>query len=129
MSDIYGALVAGNAIGGKLSSEGSVNRNLASDSTLTGTVSPSEEVSGSVSTEDSLTGEVIDDSKIDFLMSPKATLQADITLPESRAGGTNDYEELINKPKINNVTLIKNKTFSDLGLISLSNMELETLLT
>lgn len=128
MPDIQGSLIAGDTIGGRLSSEGSVNSALASDSTLTGVVSSSEELSGSVSSEGTIDGEVVENSKIDLIMSPAATLNADLTLPETRSGGTNDYEELINKPKINNVTLIKNKTFSDLGLNSLSNMELESLL-
>lgn len=33
-------------------------------------------------------------------------------------GGTNDYNDLTNKPQINNVTLSGNKTSSDLGLFS-----------
>lgn len=131
MPDIQGSLIAGDVIGGRLSSEGSVNSALASDSTLTGVVSSSEGLSGSISSEGTIDGEVVENSKIDLIMSPAATLNANLTLPETRSGGggTNDYEELINKPKINNVTLIKNKTFSDLGLNSLSNMELESLLT
>ena len=130
MPDIQGSLLAGDVIGGRLSSEGSVNSALASDSTLTGVVSSSEGLSGSISSEGAIDGEVVENSKIDLIMSPAATLNADLTLPETRSGGgTNDYEELINKPKINNVTLIKNKTFSDLGLNSLTNMELESLLT
>lgn len=41
--------------------------------------------------------------------------------------GTNDYERLINKPSINEVELIRDKSFSDLGLNALTNMELEAL--
>lgn len=40
----------------------------------------------------------------------------------------NDYEKLVNKPQIEGVTLIGNKTFPDLGLEKLSNTELENLL-
>lgn len=40
----------------------------------------------------------------------------------------NDYNLLDNKPSIENVILIGNKNFEDLGLMSLSNMELEKLL-
>lgn len=36
----------------------------------------------------------------------------------SGGGGTDDYNDLSNKPKINNVTLSGNKTTSDLGLFS-----------
>ena len=44
------------------------------------------------------------------------------------SGGTNDYEKLKNKPQINGVELIKNKSFSDLGMDIISNQELEDML-
>ena len=43
-------------------------------------------------------------------------------------GGTNNYEDLINKPTINGSVLVGNKTTDDLGLESISNVELEELL-
>ena len=43
-------------------------------------------------------------------------------------GGTNDYEKLKNKPSINGVELLKNKSFSDLGMDIISNQELEDML-
>lgn len=43
--------------------------------------------------------------------------------------GPVDYEDLINKPKIEGVTLIGDKTFPELNLDVLSNLELEALLT
>lgn len=43
-------------------------------------------------------------------------------------GGTNDYEKLKNKPQINGVELLKNKSFSDLGMDIISNQELEDML-
>ena len=42
---------------------------------------------------------------------------------------TDDYEQLLNKPQINDVTLIGNKTLPDLGVYYLTNMEIEHLLT
>ena len=39
-----------------------------------------------------------------------------------------DYEKIKNKPQINNVELIGNKNFKELGMESLSNMEIENLL-
>lgn len=35
-----------------------------------------------------------------------------------------DYEQAINKPKINNVELSKNKTFEELGFREITNLEL-----
>jgi len=42
--------------------------------------------------------------------------------------GTNDYEQLINKPEIEGVELFGNKTIEDLGVSHLSNLELEAML-
>lgn len=40
----------------------------------------------------------------------------------------NNYKTLKNQPKIEGVTLIDNKTFEDLGAVSLSNLEIEKLI-
>lgn len=55
-----------------------------------------------------------------------------VTIEEGTQGsGTNNYNYLINKPQINNVTLEQNKTSKDLGLqdtISrITNTELESI--
>lgn len=42
--------------------------------------------------------------------------------------GTNNYEDLTNKPKIEGKTLIGNKTLSDLNIKALTNTELEELI-
>ena len=38
--------------------------------------------------------------------------------------GTRDYELLYNKPQINGIELVKNKTFESLGLNEITNTEL-----
>lgn len=45
----------------------------------------------------------------------------DFTLTGGGGGGTYDYNDLVNQPKINNVTLIGNKTSSDLGLTQVNS--------
>lgn len=45
------------------------------------------------------------------------------------SGGTRDYERLINKPRIEEVELIGNKDFEDLGLIELDGDDLIRILT
>ena len=45
-----------------------------------------------------------------------------------KSGGTTDYSQLINKPSINNVELDGNKTLSDLGIESLSEDQVKTLI-
>ena len=47
---------------------------------------------------------------------------------DSGSTGTMDYLELSNKPQINGVELIDNKKFENLGLIQLTNTEIEELL-
>lgn len=42
--------------------------------------------------------------------------------------GTSDYEKLKNKPHLNGVELVGDKSFEDVGLVALSNSELEKLL-
>ncbi len=43
---------------------------------------------------------------------------------KGQGSGTDDYEELKNRPSINDVVLSGDKTFIDLGLSPLSNMEI-----
>lgn len=42
--------------------------------------------------------------------------------------GSSDYNSLVNQPKINEVKLIGNRTLEELGLNTISNIELEELL-
>ena len=41
---------------------------------------------------------------------------------------TRDYEDLYHKPRIEGVELIRNKTFSDLGLFEASKLDIEAIL-
>nr|DAQ88141.1 MAG TPA: hypothetical protein [Caudoviricetes sp.] len=42
--------------------------------------------------------------------------------------GSSDYNNLVNQPKINEVKLIGNRSLEELGLNSITNIELEELL-
>lgn len=46
-----------------------------------------------------------------------------------QVNSTSNYELLTNKPQIESVELLGNKSFNDLGLSNISNMRLEQLLT
>lgn len=48
---------------------------------------------------------------------------------EIKHNTTSDYELLKNKPQINSVTLTGNKSLPDIGVNTISNLELEALLT
>lgn len=43
--------------------------------------------------------------------------------------GTRDYNKLLNKPQIESVELVGNKTFSDLGLETLDAIDILSILT
>lgn len=45
-----------------------------------------------------------------------------------RTDGVSDYEELDNKPQINDVELVGNKSFPDLGMRPMTNMEIMEIL-
>ena len=50
------------------------------------------------------------------------------TIGSSNIGGTTNYEDLVNKPKIESVELVGNKTFIDLGLESIDSSDIDNLL-
>lgn len=66
--------------------------------------------------------------KIDLNSGNESPLQ--IKLENVRGGGegTKDYEQLLNKPSIEGEVLIGNKTFEDLHMHVLTNIEIENLL-
>lgn len=55
------------------------------------------------------------------------TLEGALTVPP-RVGGTSNYEELNNKPTINNYELVGDLTFEELGLVPITSGELEAIL-
>lgn len=54
------------------------------------------------------------------------TISDDNVISATGGGGTSDYEDLDNLPKVNNVTLIGNKSLSDLGIQPAGNYALES---
>lgn len=54
----------------------------------------------------------------------KPTLRGQISFPGTRV---NDYEKLANLPQINDVKLLGNKTFEELGMVEASNLEIDEL--
>lgn len=70
--------------------------------------------------------EINTDSSIDTdIQTSDGEIDTDIELS---AGGTNDYNDLINKPQINGVELVGNKTPEDLDILPLTNAEIDELL-
>ena len=61
-------------------------------------------------------------AEYDLLDPPDPDVTYYITDGHGGGGGTSDYEDLDNKPSINNVTLSGNKTATQLGLASASDL-------
>ena len=63
------------------------------------------------------------------MIQPRGVLKG-ITQPGtgSGGGGTNDYEQLVNKPSINTHLLVGDSNFEDIGLHFMTNVELQQLL-
>ena len=57
-------------------------------------------------------------------MGEKPQIRASLSNITVLSSGVLDYNKLINKPQINSVELVNNKSFEDLGLISLTNSEI-----
>ena len=54
--------------------------------------------------------------------------QQSIPLSVEQGGGTRDYNRLVNKPQINGVELVGNKSFEDLGEQTITNVELQSII-
>lgn len=79
-----------------------------------GTVELDGTVSGSLATTQEISGDIAQTQEISGELS-------------TYKDKTSNYEELVNKPSINEVELIGNKTFDDLGDHTLSNIEIKTI--
>lgn len=67
--------------------------------------------------------EINTDSSIDTdIQTSDGEIDTDIELSTS---GTNDYNDLVNKPSINGVELVGDKTTQDLDILPLTNAEID----
>lgn len=71
-----------------------------------------------------ISGDVVELSLLDGNANTMDGASGDVALP----AGTSNYEDLENKPKINGVELIGDKTNEELGIDELSNQDIETLI-
>ena len=105
-------------------------------------VNETEALTADVSTNEDIT--VLDNANVDEVVeadiSETETLSAEVASTDefievgldesyvrSGGGGTTDYNDLINKPQIEGVTLIGNKMFPELNLNVLTNSEIQTI--
>lgn len=77
------------------------------------------------SDEENIIASLSGDGELEGTLSDSGTaLEGELTPPM-----VVDYDALINKPRIEGVVLQGNKTFEDLSLNSLSNVEIENMLS
>lgn len=71
--------------------------------------------------EKSLTGH-ISQASMSGSLSAETSMSGTLKMPRSTV--EKDYEKLINKPKINGVELIQDKSFEELGVSPMTNSEI-----
>lgn len=93
-----------------------LNGNLNPAMNLNGSLTDASALAGSLNLDDNITGSLTGEHVLNGSLTPTSTMSG--LLGVYGEGGTSDYNELDNKPSINNVTLQGNKTTEDLGLFS-----------
>ena len=107
-------------IDGILNVESELNGEMGSEST--------QNINGYISEQEVLFGELSEGSGLGGELSGDSSLNGALSVPGIPVV-TNDYEILINKPRIESRVLIGNKTFEDLGLSSIDADDLIEILT
>lgn len=137
-------LEANENLSGEITNVETLTGEISGIETLSGSISNEETISGQIENEETLSGVIYGEQSLDASMEV-LPIEFDPTVPKHVKKITEedivnwndkDYEKLINKPQINNVELIKNKTLDQLGIQqkgdypheSLSNAEIEELL-
>lgn len=69
-----------------------------------------------------------DNWKLEFSDPSKMHLEFGVDVRPVISQGTSDYNDLSNKPSVNGVTLVGNKTNEELNINEISNSEIEELL-
>lgn len=77
-------------------------------------------------TNNSLVGVISNNQEILGTITGEGTLQATINPITTKL--INNYEDLKNKPQINEVMLIHNKSLEDLNVTKLTNIEIENII-
>lgn len=74
-----------------------------------------------------ITGNIFDVEEICGEIQPCGCISGELGYPVKEVG-TRNYEDLYNKPKINTVELIGNKSFEELGMEAMTNFDIDRLL-
>lgn len=83
-------------------------------------------VNGSIEIDGRISGELSAEQIIEGELQHTGSVQGELSIPAERIV-SGDYEKLRNRPQINEVELIGNKTFEELGDTPLSNLEIKAI--
>ena len=138
-------LEANENLSGEISKVETLTGEISGIETLSGEISNIETLSGQIDNEETLSGAIYGEQSLDVSMHV-AAIEFDPTVPKhvkniteediERWNKEHDYDDAVNKPQINGVELIENKTLEELGIQqtgdyphqSLSNTDIEELL-
>lgn len=117
----------------ELTNSGTIEGGLSNDSAMS-VIPDNETIEGGISSDGSVSAELKTET-IESVISNNGSVTAEVSTGAG-AGGTSDYEKLQNKPQINNIELVKNKTLDELGIQEkgdypnevLTNTEIEDLI-
>lgn len=124
-NEIIGQIADTNKLVGELNNEIILIGGLETTNELIGELSNDNNIVGEIQTTNELSGEI----------EPINEILCEVSM--NTGGGTLNYDYLYNKPKINNIELVQNKTLDDLGIQekgeypseSLSNSDIESILS
>lgn len=138
-------LTANENLSGEIAKVETLTGEISGIDTLSGDITNNETLSGQIENEETLSGAIYGEQSLDVSMHV-APIEFDPTVPKhvkeittddiERWNKEHDYEDAANKPQINGVELIENKTLEELGIQqtgdyphqSLSNTDIEELL-
>lgn len=84
-------------------------------------------INGIVHKEDTVSGKITDNGGMQGELEKEGVLVGEVGLPKCMC--SNDYDDLVNKPSIEGVELMGDKSFEELNLQKITNTELENMLT
>lgn len=83
-------------------------------------------MNGALDIDGMLTGDLsLDTGTLSGKLSPTSDVKGNLTIPPVGPPKPTSYEELVDLPSVNEVELIGNKTFEDLGDKTLTNVEIK----
>lgn len=117
MPEIVGSVTINRSI------DGGIN-----DSTIKGVVQTEHDGNCDCEKDEEIKGKITPTQQMGGGIKSRSALSADLSNEVNGRGSGNDYLPLINKPKVNGVTLVNDKSFHELGRDEMINMEIKNII-